>query len=273
MKNRMILAAVACAFTLLLAESSQATLALVNDFDGTGTFNSNGDVAIDADPDDAGNNALKITGASGAFDAHVGGFTIADNSVGTLFVRVRLTDFSVLNPGTRGGFGPTDMNWTDADAAGQDRFNSRVFVESVREFGPPRRTQTGAYNGNTKTAGNDSVQDGAPGAWQNFWFVLDTTADTFDLYVEGGSFLVQTQVADDYSWYRDDLKNADGIMRGFYVQGSSSVNNVAYYDDIYVDATGVDLTNPLTAVPEPSSFLFGLMVLGLTLRQSHRKVS
>ncbi len=269
MKNRMKLAAIACAFTLLLAESSQATLALINDFDGTGTYTSNGNVSITADPDDASNNVLKATGGGGAFDALVDGFNVPNNSLGTVFVRVRLTDSaSGASPGSVGGFGVTNKDWAGAQTSGQDRFNPRTYVENIR-IQSTEQTQSSVYDGWGTTAGN--VQATAPEVWQNIWFVLDTTNNTFDMYVEGGSFATQTQVADDYAWYRT-AGNGDDMI-GFYVFGTNA-SNETYYDDIYVDTAGENLSNPtLTAVPEPSSFLFGLTVLGLVLRQRQRQVA
>ncbi len=272
MKNRMKLAAVAVSFTLLLASSSQAVLVLVNDFEsGLTGINSNGSVSIVTDPDVGTNNALEIFGIA---DAHVPGFTIADNSISTLFVRARLTDAGTSAFGSKGSFGPTDNDWATADAQSNNIFNVRARVGSVNgNDAGGRTTFTGAYDGNTQPGGTANIQGSAPDAWQNFWFVLNTTDDTFDLYVEGGTFGTQTQVADDYSWYRDDLKDSSGTMVAFYIEAISG-GTETYIDDIYVDTAGVDLSNPtIASVPEPSSFLFGLTVLGLVLRQQHRKAS
>ena len=266
MKKLMNLAAVAVAFTLLLAASSQATLVLVSDFDGTTSYNSGGTVAVVADPDDAGNNALELTAAS---DAHVG-FTIADGSVATVFFRLRYTDASGSNPGSNGGFGVTEENW--AAASGQGKFAARSHVETIRTFDAPgRRTRSTYYDGWTLTGGLGNMQQSAPDAWQNIWFVLDTTGavDTYDMWVEGGTYAIPTLVADDAEWYRQQEHNL-GIA-GLYIY-STGTSPATYIDDVYVDTTGIDLSNPLVAVPEPSSFIFGLMAMAAgVLRPRSRK--
>ena len=266
MKKLMNLAAVAVAFTLLLAASSQASLVLVSDFDTVTSYNSGGTAAIATDPDDAGNNALELTAAS---DAHVA-FNIADGAVATVFFRLRYTDASGSNPGSNGGFGVTEENW--AAASGQGKFAARSHVETIRTFDAPgRRTRSTYYDGWTLTGGLGNMQQSAPDAWQNIWFVLDTTGavDTYDMWVEGGTYATPTLVADDAEWYRQQEHNL-GIA-GLYVY-STGASVATYIDDVYVDTTGIDLSNPLVAVPEPSSFIFGLMALAAgALRPRSRK--
>ena len=268
MKKLMKPVAVAVAFTLLLAASSQAALVLVSDFDGTGTYTNTGTVAVTADPDDAGNNALELTAAS---DAHVA-FNIADGSVGTVFVRVRLANATggPVNIGSNGGFGVTERN--SGAALGAGKFAARSHVENIRTFDAPGvRTRSTYYDGwNLPGVGLGNVQQNAPEVWQNFWFVLDTTGamDTYDMWVEGGSYATPTLVADDARWYREAGENVG--VEGFYIY-STGVSPATYIDDIYVDTTGVDLTNPL-AVPEPSTLVFGLMAMAAgVLRPRSRK--
>ena len=243
----MKIVAAASALVLVLATSSQASLVLMADFDGTGTHNSSGTASITADPDDAGNNALELTALS---DAHVG-FTIADGSVATVFFRLRYTDALGSNPGSNGGFGVTEENW--AAAQGQGKFAARSHVETVRTFDGAlgRRTRSTYYDGWTLTGGLGNMQESAPDAWQNIWFVLDTTGavDTYDMWVEGGTYATPTLVADDAEWYRQ-LEHNLGIA-GLYVYSTGS-SKATYIDDVYVDTTGIDLSNPLVAVPEPS---------------------
>ena len=268
MKKLMKPAAIAVAFTLLLATSSQAALVLVSDFDGTGTYNSGGTVSVTADPDDAGNNALELTAAS---DAHVA-FNIADGSVGTVFVRVRLANATggPVNIGSNGGFGVTERDW--AAASGQGKFAVRSHVETIRTFDAPGVRTRSTYNdGWASPGGLGNVQQSAPEVWQNFWFVLDTTGaiDTFDMYVEGGDYATPTLVADDARWYREAGENVG--VEGFYIY-STGVSPATYIDDIYVDTTGVDLSNPLVAVPEPATLVFALMAMSAgALRPRSRK--
>ena len=260
----------ACAFALALTTSAQAAFVLVSDFDGTTSYNSSGTAAVVADPDDAGNNALELKATS---DAHVA-FAIADGTTATVFVRVRLTEATggPVNVGSGGGFGVTEENW--AAAEGEGKFAVRSHVETVRTFDsfaslPTPRTRSTYNDGWASPGGLGNVQQLAPEVWQNFWFVLDTTGatDTFDMWVEGGSYATPTLVADDAEWYRE-LEHNLGIA-GFYVY-STGTSKETYIDDVYVDTGGQNLANP--TVPEPTAFaLFGLGGLGLTMLRRKRQ--
>ena len=269
MKNRMILAAIACVFTLLSASSSQAVLVSVDDFESGPLsgwdFTATGTSTLSqvADPDDPSNTVLQFTGSGGNVEARKDVSTISDGTTGTLFYRLRITSRATQYPGTRSNIGLTDKTWAARNVSfPQNDIRTRVFTTEGSSA-----TELRTYSSYAVTT-VDSALDG--NTWLNFWVVADNTTNTFDLHVQGGDYPTQTLLASGQTWHRNEGLGND--LTGFYL--SARGGRIGYLDDIYVDTAGENLSNPtLAAVPEPSSFLFGLTVLGLVLRQRHRQVA
>ena len=95
--------------------------------------------------------------------------------------------------------------------------------------------------------------------WYDVWVVvhnLDNNIDpnnndTFDLYIQGGAFTTQTQLANNVHYFRSAAEN--GPLLSFMAVVDS--NQVVYIDDLYVDTSGQNLE----PVPEPVT----LALLGL----------
>ena len=112
----------------------------------------------------------------------------------------------------------------------------------------------GGYANTTTTIAADTLY--------NFWVVIDNAVNTTSLYFSAGGFgetpaLIQSGFA-----FRNSTA---GDINTFYLGTNSG--SVGFIDNIYIDSTGANLTNPLP-VPEPSiALLGGLDMLGLIRRR------
>ncbi len=112
--------------------------------------------------------------------------------------------------------------------------------------------------------------DVQPLEWYNVWMVIDNAADTTQVYLQGGAFTDPTLLdsAGQTSFlFRNGVDNNDLIT--FFIATGRNTDNLppnptenigpVYLDDLYIDTTGINLTNP---VPEPAGLALGSMALG-----------
>jgi hypothetical protein len=113
--------------------------------------------------------------------------------------------------------------------------------------------------------------------WYNVWMVVNNSADTYQLWIDPGSFgspgSALSHVADpngvagdfDFSFRNGAAANPlNGVL--FAIGSDANSNGTFYVDDIYVDTAGQNLVNP---VPEPSALVLlggGAAALGLRRR-------
>lgn len=98
------------------------------------------------------------------------------------------------------------------------------------------------------------------GTWYSFWQVIHNVentgdCDTWDVYVQGGAYTTRTQLGSDYLFKAGDV--VDNSLRTFLL---ISDWGDCYFDDIYVDTTGENLSDPTSAIPEPTTL--ALLALG-----------
>lgn len=86
----------------------------------------------------------------------------------------------------------------------------------------------------------------APRTWYEFWFVFDQPSNKYDLYIRGGEYTAITKI---YSQATFRSKGTEP-QKFFYARSTvgsltapAAVDDV-YYDDIYIDTTGANLTTP-----------------------------
>jgi len=248
------------------AVASQAAFTLVEDFESH-TLGA----ALDADAawtaqagnnaasngtivNDGGSQAAQILGGSnnGSYYTGLGSQTIANNTTGTVFFRFRSTPAAWLQTAIYlTDWQPNSALWYNNDQAGlYGRWNIS-----------PDGTALLPHH---DTGGATQDIDGA--TWYNVWIVANNTANTYDLHLSQGS---DDAIGDTTSFtagtnipFRSAADDLDYI---FFADPDGNSTTGIVLDDIYVDTTGVNLTN---AVPEPSSAaLLGLGGIALILRR------
>jgi len=229
---------------------------MLGDVDGQGPWTSTANPlnVVAVDPTDASNQVLSPAESGGESTAYAG-ITLAAGDTGTLFGRFYSTgaDTNVAF-GLSSNAAPTIFNDLQAFYF--------VFDAEVRGFTP----------GGALTD-SDPVVDNV-GAWYNFWLVVDNTAGTgtTQLHIQSdddGGFATQTSVSGPIPLHENlGLDLASLIIRADASGSGSGNNETVLFDDLYFDAAGINLANPI--IPEPSSLALGLIfgLAGLARRRS-----
>jgi hypothetical protein len=107
----------------------------------------------------------------------------------------------------------------------------------------------------------------------NVWFEINNSTDTYQIFMQSDAnpaLLTPTQVfADDGTGGNFGFRNGSAANDLVTVNiGSASPGSVVQMDDVYVDNSGFNTSNP-TVVPEPGAF--GLIVLGAAGLVSRRR--
>jgi len=121
------------------------------------------------------------------------------------------------------------------------------------------------YHGDGPGPNNIEVHDGsflstninfADNTWYHVWYVLNNKlgeTPTYEAYVQGGAFATQTQVSHssgtDTEFIVRHAGTTDDLVNLFIRGNGSATNDHAYYDDIYFDPAGANLT----IAPEPAT--------------------
>jgi len=182
--------------------------------------------------------------------------TISQGSTATLFFRLACNtseiDLSV---------GMTDVANPISDVI----FNSFTQFESQLAIAfAPGFDKLGVRDVNGLKVLTTNVQ---PLEWYNVWMVIDNLADTTQIYLQGGAFAASTLLDSGGQTsfaFRNGIAGND-LVTFFIATGRNTENlppnpteNIGpvYFDDLYIDTTGVNLANP---VPEPGSIVLGLL--------------
>ena len=205
--------------------------------DGTGMWEATLDFyAIDADPTGAENNvmiALELDSGTKQAVLDDPGVVVADGTQATLFARFYRDDLD-----THVNFGLSDVaspgDWADFEAQARD--------------------QTGIFFARDDGAFTafDNIDELPEAEWINFWMVIDNDSDTNEYSLQSEStFPDQLQMA---AGNREgfDFRNgtSDDLIRLFFRcnnEGGGAIHIGPWYlDDIYLDPSGENLTNPLS---------------------------
>jgi hypothetical protein len=246
-----------------LAGTAQAEFALVNDYEdglGSSTWSQagygTGTAEVVADPIvTTGDNQVL---AFNAGDVNTNNLTVVTpipnivaDSVGTVFYRVAVdSSASGLNASLM--VSPLD--------APTSYGNANILLN------PNTSGQLSYRNGSVYTPVVDPRDNLT---WYKVWIVADTTTDTSDLYLQGGSYAVPTLVADDFAFRKDavgeDLKTILFLANsGGAGSTDPNYNGIVYVDDLYVDASGANMADPVpTAAPAPNFTLVDNFEAGL----------
>ena len=248
MKTRTTSLLIAVAACVVLPWQAQADFTLVENFNSrtvgalggqNGWVVTAGDTTtstVVVDPDISINKVLKHTGGNDAYKVLPA--PIPNAASGTLFYRVRLISTS-----------------NDVSAGLSDE-------------NPPSLTNFGTFEVQPNYSGSFRARDGGTnrtvftmvaGAWYRLWVVVDTTADTYRLYLQSDgdpAYSTQTElVSSDGTW---NFRNAAAAnpLQAFVIMSNSSNTNL-YFDDLYVDTAASNLTDP-TYVANPDTDADGM---------------
>jgi hypothetical protein len=107
----------------------------------------------------------------------------------------------------------------------------------------------------------------ATNTWYSTWLVINNLDNNYEVWMQGGALAVPTKLDD------NDGPNIGNTLFGFrngaatndlvsaFLRTGGNHNSNFYVDDIYLDVTGQNLSNP-AAIPEPSAVaLIGCVVL------------
>ena len=173
--------------------------------------------------------------------------SIPDQTTSTIFYRMQLA--SSTSGTWRIGVGE-DFTGAASTWAGQFA-NFEAYVQNTSGASTPNQLQ--AIRGIPSISLVNLSASISRQTWYNFWQVLDNDNKTYDVFIQGGTFALPTQIGTAIPFRGE---GGIGNLTTFYIldnSGSSVAANQLYFDDLY-QASGVNLTNP-TIVPEPNAFL------------------
>ena len=191
------------------------------------------------DSGDVSNQVMQVLGEDGGQRLRGNfsdpGCNIASGSVGTVFYRFRTSDAA-------GPAMDSVTGLTDNDSISNFNFKCGLRLTDVNIFD--------VRNGD----GYEEISGLASLTWYKLWIVADNTsatAGTFKLYLQSDTdpnYATQTQVAiassaDDVFDFR--INGATAIVNVYFrTGGGAEPGSELYYDDIYVNKSAVDLTDP-----------------------------
>ncbi|MES2923210.1 MAG: cadherin domain-containing protein [Verrucomicrobiota bacterium] len=244
MKNPNRLLCLAVLLALALGGLVEANFVLVEDFqshvtgadvDTANGWVSSGDTVavIAADPVVSSNQALHRVGVGGASKSG-GSIHIAQGSTATFFLRV-----------LRDGAG-SDEVFGISDASNPNLAGDFTVFEA----------QSGVLGSNLRVRDGGGLQSRATlaaGSWYNLWMVVNNSTDTWRFYMQSDddpAFTNQTEITSTDGTI--NFRNAPDTkaLVSFLAKATSGTNSV-FYDDIYIDTAGSNLTLPPFPGSEP----------------------
>ncbi|QNN22944.1 hypothetical protein HED60_11925 [Planctomycetales bacterium ZRK34] len=240
-----------------VAPQAQAAFVLVENFNaladgavngqnGWTADNSSVDV-ISTSPASASDKALESGGPS--TEAYKTIPTIANGSIGTVFFQFNA---DVLTAGSSFGLADTTISGGIFES-----YRPQIALNATGDF-------------LVRDGGSFDTVDQAVSAdtWYSIWMVADNSAaNTYEVYIQGGAFGSQTQLtagsgAQSVFAFRNDETGGADLTNFLFAHGGGT-DNAIVVDNIYVDAAGENLTDPISAViPVPAALPAGLMLMG-----------
>ncbi len=250
-----------------IASTASAAYVLVDDFEASASGSVNGQnswvadtnvgntlYAVVTDPTDGTNQVLQLgnPGSDKKARKPLGvANAIADGTTGTLFFRV---NFQKSGTTLNANFGLTHND----SPAGTGDFTIQLPLDNNGKL----KAKDG---GSTVDLANGSATANVLGVWYNLWVVVNHSTDAYRVFVQSdgdADLAVQTELfsTSDPLGFRANpgINSIDNL----FIQSSQGF---VYWDDFYVDNTGMNLANPTIAIPEPASMallgLGGLMMI------------
>lgn len=206
----------------------------------------------------------RVVQMAGEFDRTLaknfpGGVGIAEGTVGTLYFRFRMGDFTVNDDGAAGpdagpsvGVGIADAASSGAPGMSASWVNVNGRLDGGSTMAAPGTngingvsTTGGAAGGGTQISITDQL---STDTWYSLWLVSNHVAGEdvglYDVFIQGGSaFATQTQIGDALQFRQNPI----GTLTRVFLRpnnNNSDAGNVIYFDDYFVDATGSNLSVP-----------------------------
>jgi len=241
---------------LFAVQTASAQWSLIDDFeaytlgsdiDGQGGWTANGgnagNVEVAMDPAGGTNQTLQFAPDSDSSEVFHGINIPNANSASTVFFRARRD-------------GVSNMSWGTSDASTPGAFGDFETQLNIQHGNPSEL--------NVRDGGSfDAVDTMAADVWHDFWMVIDNADDTYEAYMDDGSGITQLDAGTQTTF---DFRNgaaANDLVNLFMLPSGNHDANF-YFDDIFLDTSGQNLTNPTVAIPEPATIamwsLLGLAV-------------
>jgi len=210
-----------------------------SNIDGQNGWDSPGGHAIVVDPTNAAN---KVLDAGGGNTNSVKPALLADGDIGSVYYRMYVPSGNEANADFE--LDLTSVTNLTGSSPGGTEFR---------------------YHGDGAGPNNIEVHDEsflstninfADDTWYDVWYVVDNHLGdfpTYEAYVQGGAFTTQTLVShssgSDTEFIVRHASQTDDLVN-IYVRGNgSAANDHAYYDDIFFDPAGMNLTVPVVILP------------------------
>ena len=161
------------------------------------------------------------------------------SSAATLYLRFRHN-----GDGGNQRFGLWDQGGTNASAADVNGIDLQFILLDDLALAPNKFRLVSRLAGSSNVTLDNSLD---VGTWYSMWVVIDQTTDTYDVYLRGGAYAVQTLIRSDIGFRNPTTTPLNGFAGQATYNATYTVSSDL--DDIHLDPSGVNLTEPVS--PEP----------------------
>ncbi len=240
---------------IAMAATGHAAFSLIDNMEGANGWS--GDGTLTADPAGSGNQVFSVANTGSTTTSHLSlGSGIASGTTGTLFFRVRAAGNTAA--------GTFDWVFGSTSVASPSEWS---------DFNGYGAMNNSASNGDA--ANPMAVRDGtsfdffgpaSADTWYNVWLVLNNDTEQTTMYFNTGLGTPATDPSTLSSSGAFRNTGSDPLIN-LFVRNNGGAGSIGYLDDVYLDTTGANLTNP---IPEPSSSLLAGLLFGLGVLRRRR---
>ncbi len=253
MKKTFLLGAVVA--LLVIAPAARAAFVKIEDFEAysinqnvsalhgwlANTNTAAGTFPIVADPGNANNKVLAVSNATATSNIRITTPSIANSTTGTLFLRIRTHGAGNMNF----SFGMSDVAATNAGSS-----SGGSFGDFESQFNENDNTNNAHIRDSGAFANMSPVSPLIPDTWYNIWFVINNATDTTTVYMDNttgpGSSTSAIQNSSGKTSFTFRNGTAANALSTFLIM-TDGATGIAYFDEIYIDTAGQNLTNPMNA--------------------------